>query len=162
MIVHDFAIVGPITAANMSKAKGLAAERARQVLADEESPHMLSRICDCDQVPTTMQEEVAQPEHGDVPVEGKRLDDETEAGFAALAQKVLTEVHGVTHPEIDDGTTDEVGLDEEEDEVALLLQKSETSSADMDLNGHEPDTMDVDFDSGDVGHLTRLSSSMDI
>lgn len=161
MIVHDFAIVGPITAANMSKAKGLAAERARQVLADEESPHMLSRICDCHQV-AAIQEEAVQPENGDVPVEGKRLDDETEAGFAALAQKVLTEVHGVAHPEIDEGSTDEVGIDEEEDEVVLLLQTSETSTAGMDLDGQGPDSMDVDSDSGDVGHLTGLSSSMEI
>lgn len=142
----------------MSLAKGLAAERARQVLADEESPHLLSRICDCGQVGVTLEASV-QEEPGDLPSEAKRFDDETEAGFAALAQRVMTEVHGVIEAEIDDNSTDDVVRDEEEEEVAKLLEKGETNEALITTNGHgELDNMNIDCDTEDVGQLTKLSS----
>ena len=90
IIVHDFAVVGPIPAANISLAKGLAAERARQVMEDPESPYYLPKICDC----KTHEEEgeAATSEEVEESEETKKLDDETEAGFAALARAVLAEV----------------------------------------------------------------------
>ena len=72
IIVHDFAVVGPIPAANMSLAKGLASERAKQVLGDETSPYLLSRICDCAE--EAKREEAAAQEEALDGVEAKKLD----------------------------------------------------------------------------------------
>lgn len=112
IIVHDFAVVGPIPAANLSLAKGLAAERARQVLEDPESPYFLSKICDCKK----QQEEETPPDHedlGDIE-EHKKLDDETEAGFAALARAALAEIQAPSTELTNEDptqTTREVDLD---------------------------------------------------
>ena len=90
IIVHDFAVVGPIPAANISLAKGLAAERARQVLEDPESPYYLPRICDCKE--QEHMDDVVFPDEMVDGESGKKPDDETEEGFAALARAVLAEV----------------------------------------------------------------------
>lgn len=89
IIVHDFAVVGPIPASNISLAKGLAAERARQVLEDPASPYLLSRICNCRQQQGGTE---AQVENLGDAEEAKKLDDETEEGFAALARAALAEI----------------------------------------------------------------------
>ena len=89
IIVHDFAVVGPIPAANISLAKGLAAERARQVMEDPESPYYLPKICDCKTHEEECEHAVQDAEETE---EAKRLDDETEAGFAAMARAALAEV----------------------------------------------------------------------
>ncbi|KAH8100190.1 hypothetical protein BXZ70DRAFT_174315 [Cristinia sonorae] len=82
VIVHDHAIVGPILAANLSLAKGLAAERARQILEDQNGPYPLSVICNC-------ADKMDLDEDGETPVFEMPVDmlnDETEEGFAALAR----------------------------------------------------------------------------
>ncbi|KAI0078149.1 P-loop containing nucleoside triphosphate hydrolase protein [Panus rudis PR-1116 ss-1] len=90
VIVHDFAVVGPIPAANLSLAKGLAAERARQVLEDPDSPYLLSRICDCKE--SMGVERIVYGQQLPIDDLEKKLDDETEEGFATLAQLVMSEV----------------------------------------------------------------------
>lgn len=94
VIVHDFAVVGPISAANLSLAKGLAAERARQVLEDPDSPYLLSRICDCKEAMAVEGEAIVYGQQ--LPIidisPDQKLDDETEEGFATLAQLVMSEV----------------------------------------------------------------------
>ena len=92
IIVHDFAVVGPVPAANMSLAKGLASERAREVLGDPENPYSLTRICDCTHTEET--EEVLLPTEVLDGVEPKKLDDETVEGFAALAHIAFRKSRG--------------------------------------------------------------------
>ncbi|KAI0668445.1 hypothetical protein C8Q78DRAFT_1081310 [Trametes maxima] len=84
VLVHDIVVAGPIAAPNLSMAKGLAAEEARRVLDDPESPHHLSRVCKC-------REEKPTPEEALLDVEVDELDDETNEGFAMLAQIRLEE-----------------------------------------------------------------------
>lgn len=120
VIVHDFAVVGPISAANLSLAKGLASERARQVLEDPTSEYYLSKICDCN-------DEMAVDEPSpEVVVDAteRKLDDETAEGFAALAKLAVTEVEGDI-----DGVpiTDE----EHEEEEAIPFPDAEKD----DING---------------------------
>jgi hypothetical protein len=45
--VHAQAVTPPITARNLSLAKGLAAEAAQKALQDLESPFYLEKVCDC-------------------------------------------------------------------------------------------------------------------
>ncbi|THG95342.1 hypothetical protein EW026_g6294 [Hermanssonia centrifuga] len=90
IIVHDFAVVGPIPASNMSLAKGLASERAKQVLADPQGPYLLAAICDCN-ARAAVEE---PPELAVIEEEPQKLDDETEEGFAALARIALTKIAG--------------------------------------------------------------------
>jgi endoribonuclease Dicer len=72
----------------MSLSKGLASEKARQVLEDPTSEFHLPRLCDCgkaaviDDTPTVPNPE---PLEEDLEV----LDDTTEEGFAALARMQL-------------------------------------------------------------------------
>lgn len=132
IIVHDFAVVGPIPAANISLAKGLAAERARQVLEDPESPYLLSKICDCKKE----QEEQTPSVHDDLGdiEETKRLDDETEAGFAALARAALAEIQA---PEVELTNGDPTNT---EHETEILAE-----SADLDGEAIvDEDSMDID------------------
>lgn len=79
-----------MTAANLSLAKGLAAERARTVLEDPKSEHSLARLCDCgkkmviDLGPPIIEAEVEdKPE--------VLITDETEEGFAKLADQARIE-----------------------------------------------------------------------
>ncbi|GJE87973.1 hypothetical protein PsYK624_040560 [Phanerochaete sordida] len=121
IIVHDFAVVGPIPAQNISLAKGLAAERARQVLEDPDSPYHLSKICDCkEEREALIAREAAELD------EAKKLDDETVEGFAALARAALAEVEalpnaldsgqrGADDGEVIDDDEDDVGEDSDED-----------------------------------------------
>ncbi|CAL1703381.1 unnamed protein product [Somion occarium] len=119
IIVHDFAVVGPISAANLSLAKGLASERARQVLEDPDSQYLLSKICDCNEkmaVDETVPEIV-------VDVIERKLDDETEEGFAALAKIAVSEVEGHTDG-VEIPKEDEV---EEEDDSPLPVGSPENA-----------------------------------
>lgn len=89
-------MVGPIPASNLSLAKGLAAERARQVLEDPNGPFLLANICDCtgDLAPDAIEPE---PSPVDIDVDGSeehRLDDETVEGFATLAKRVIARLQG--------------------------------------------------------------------
>lgn len=145
IIVHDFAVVGPIPAQNISLAKGLAAERARQVLEDPDSPYHLSKICDCKE---DREASVAQ----DLPEldETKKLDDETEEGFAALARAALAEAEAPSsvlddsQPGADDGeVVDDDGEDDHEErpEALAVLDHEDLMEVDHSepcVNGHAP------------------------
>ncbi|KAJ3529454.1 hypothetical protein NM688_g7854 [Phlebia brevispora] len=144
IIVHDFAVVGPIPAANMSFAKGLASERAKQVLADPESPYLLSRICDCGEGT-----KAGLPAHVEVDeAELRALDDETEEGFAALALRALTEVRGKpdgdVYPELMEEQVDE------DDSVEVLDVVPHVSGNGAHKEGvvdDDSEMMDLDSDS---------------
>lgn len=142
IIVHDFAVVGPIPAQNISLAKGLAAERARQVLGDLESPYHLSKICDC----KAEREAAAAGELDEI----KKLDDETEEGFAALARAVLAEVEapaGALDSAQDGADDGEVVDDDDNDE----------DNGGEDVDGAavpvDEDSMDVDSEPRHNGHV---------
>ncbi|KAI0648351.1 hypothetical protein C8Q79DRAFT_906449 [Trametes meyenii] len=85
VLVHDTVVAGPIAAPNLSMAKGLAAEEARRVLGDPDSPHHLSSICRCGKEEPAAEEELLDAEMDE-------LDDETKEGFAVLARIQLEEV----------------------------------------------------------------------
>jgi endoribonuclease Dicer len=138
IIVHDFAVVGPIPASNISLAKGLAAERARQVLEDPESPYFLSRICDCREHDAggdvAMSDGVADVEPG------KKPDDETEEGFAALARAALAEVEetGTTTREVKHGQA------EDSEDIDII------EDPDLDIERIiDEDKMEIDSGEGD-------------
>ncbi|THH31544.1 hypothetical protein EUX98_g2658 [Antrodiella citrinella] len=114
VIAHDYAVVGPIPASNLSLAKGLAAERARQILDDPNGPYYLGNICDC--------ADAMAVDHGDTPsfdMPTDMLNDETEEGFAALARIVAQDVIALTVP------TEEVEVEvqDEEDDFAVPTQE---------------------------------------
>lgn len=90
VLVHGTPVAGPIAAPNLSMAKGLAAERARTVLSDPTSPHFLSRVCIC-----TRKGTAAKPLPPALPLDvpdKKELNDETDEGFAILAQILVDEI----------------------------------------------------------------------
>ena len=101
MMVHRIAVTEPIRARTKAVSKALAAELALKVLEDESSEYYLPRLCDCNikgsevkpRVDTVEDEEREEggAEEGDEeraedPVHG----DETEEGFAALAQRLAS------------------------------------------------------------------------
>jgi endoribonuclease Dicer len=89
VVVHDEVIVGPITATNLSLSKGLAAERARNVLADPTFDKCLEKLCDCVHRLGAAVPEVAEAGPDVDPVASSDLTDETEEGFAAIAKQKL-------------------------------------------------------------------------
>jgi len=125
--VHDIVIVGPITAANLSLAKGLAAERARFVLGDVNSEHSLSRLCDCGKkmvvdsvvdsvTPVDVEADIGnlQPEPHCKP--DVTLNDETEEGFAKIAEMTRVKFEGIDisnlETVVDDTDSDEQAVEE--------------------------------------------------
>lgn len=120
MIVHDKEVVGPITASNLSLSKGLAAERARNLLGDPDFEMNLTRLCDCGKV---LPKVPVNPQGTIEPVIDAfvhpRPTDETEEGFASLAKQKLEEdyvlVEGMEHPEDAE--------DSEHDEDAMEVQE---------------------------------------
>ena len=89
VLVHDVVVAGPVTAGNLPLAKGLASERARQVLEDPRSEFSLKRLCDCTKSSTK------KPPHEDAEEKLRREledkpenlpNDETEEGFARIAE----------------------------------------------------------------------------
>ena len=92
VIVHDIAVVGPITATNLSLSKGLAAECARNLLFDPNFQMKLACLCDCGKTPM-----VVSPDSNDSidsivdALAAPRLSDETEEGFVTLAKQELEE-----------------------------------------------------------------------
>jgi endoribonuclease Dicer len=121
ILVHDIVVIGPITAGNLSLAKGLAAERARFVLGDPNSEHSLSKLCDCGK---KMVVDSVAPSDVDVDIENLRpepqekpdsaLNDETEEGFAKLA-----EMTRVKFEDLDTSKLDTVEDDTDSDEQAV-------------------------------------------
>jgi endoribonuclease Dicer len=129
ILVHDIMVAGPVTAANLSLAKGLAAERARTVLEDPTSQHCLARLCDCGKkmdVDATMVISV----DADIDIKGKpdiALNDETEEGFAKIAE--MTRVEFVD-PDIAASIAhvEETAIDEQAVEDMLTIHDHEFSS----------------------------------
>ncbi|KAF7971447.1 hypothetical protein HWV62_21012 [Athelia sp. TMB] len=90
ILVHNKLVAGPISAPNLSLAKGLASERARAVLEDPKSDLSLKKLCDCaknmevDPSPAATMADVGTEEKGKAELQ---LTDETEEGFAKLADQ---------------------------------------------------------------------------
>ncbi|KAH9857576.1 hypothetical protein C2E23DRAFT_720089 [Lenzites betulinus] len=132
VIVHDIAVAGPIPAPNISMAKGLAAEEARRVLDDPESPYYLPRICVCGKEKEEKEEAMAVEEEEDaveIELDMDKLDlnDETTEGFATLARITLDEVEQPVLPAEDDDADDQEGEDDEEIGPELAVEDREAS-----------------------------------
>lgn len=120
ILVHDIVIIGPITAGNLSLAKGLAAEKARSVLGDPNSEYSLLKLCNCLR---KMDMDPVKPPDVEADVEKLRpephekpesvLNDETEEGFAKLAELTRVKFEGI------DTSGSEVEEDTDSDEQAV-------------------------------------------
>jgi len=116
VIVHDIAVVGPITATNLSLSKGLAAERARNLLCDPNFGMNLTRLCNCGKTPI-----VVSPDSDDLidsivdALAAPRLSDETEEGFATLAKQKLEEDYASNQDGVEDVEQGEEEADDEFD-----------------------------------------------
>lgn len=123
-MVHGIPVTEPVRARTTGVSKALAAELALKALEDESSSYHFSRLCDCNateiQVEPTMgtreeAEDEAEEEGG---VEDPVQKDETEEGFALLAQRLVNTREGKLS-----GTGDERGessdMDISEDEIGV-------------------------------------------
>ena len=128
VMVHKIAVTEPIRAKTKAVSKALAAELALKVLEDESSDHHLSRLCDCNSKGSEVQpmvdtaedeegrEEEGAGERGEESVDDPVQRDETEEGFAVLAQRLASarersSVAGAGRGESDmDISEDEVGI----------------------------------------------------
>jgi endoribonuclease Dicer len=114
VVVHDIVVVGPITATNLSLSKGLAAERARTVLADSTFDKSLEKLCDC-----VRDLAAAVPEAAEVIIADDttplKLTDETEEGFAAIAKQKLLDGETESAHDRDEYDDDVVDMDVEDD-----------------------------------------------
>jgi endoribonuclease Dicer len=114
VVVHDVVVVGPITATNLSLSKGLAAERARTVLADSTFDKSLEKLCDC-----VRDLAAAVPEAAEVIIADDttplKLTDETEEGFAAIAKQKLLDGETESAHDHDEYDDDVVDMDVEDD-----------------------------------------------
>ena len=122
-------VAGPVTAANLSLAKGLAAERARTVLEDPNSEHCLLRLCDCGKK-MDVDASAAAGLDADIDLQRKSdvvLSDETEEGFAKIAEMTRVEFE-----DLDLSSTitlvDETAVDEQTVEDMLAIQDQELAS----------------------------------
>ena len=107
VIVHRIAVTEPIQARTKAVSKALAAELALKVLEDESSSYHLPRLCDCNAEGTgaklradAMEDEEGGEEDAEGGGEGQAEDedpvqkDETEEGFAVLAQRLANARQG--------------------------------------------------------------------
>jgi endoribonuclease Dicer len=114
VVVHDVVVVGPITATNLSLSKGLAAERARTVLADPTFDKSLEKLCDCVRDLVVAVPEVAEAIVADDTTAPLKLTDETEEGFAAIAKQKLLDGEAESAQDHDEYDDDVVDMDVEE------------------------------------------------
>ncbi|KDQ59634.1 hypothetical protein JAAARDRAFT_77685 [Jaapia argillacea MUCL 33604] len=126
VVVHDVVVVGPITAGNLSLAKGRASEQAKVVLQDAQSDKYLGRICNCaEAMEVDGDQSATEDDIDDVDEPLKPLDDETEEGFAAIARFKLSEAAASQRKLEEEEEDDEDFLDEMEqrevEEVMALL-----------------------------------------
>ena len=97
VMVHGTAVTEPVRARTAGVSKALAAELALKALEDESSDYHLSRLCDCKATESQIEptvgigEEVEEREDdgGEGGVEDLVQKDETEEGFASLAQRLV-------------------------------------------------------------------------
>lgn len=87
--MHDVVVVGPITATNLSLSKGLAAERARNALADPAYDKCLEKLCNCRHKSAAAVPEATEAGAEVDLVDPSNLTDETEEGFAAISKLKL-------------------------------------------------------------------------
>ncbi|KAI6138924.1 hypothetical protein BKA82DRAFT_3009633 [Pisolithus tinctorius] len=119
VVVHDVAVVGPVTATNLSLSKGLAAERARNLLSDPNFEMNLARLCDCVKAIPERPSQAEDPMESAVEETPPSLSDETEEGFATLAKRKLDENYAPSESEdvdVEDAEeADEAGSERGED-----------------------------------------------
>ncbi|KAI0320295.1 hypothetical protein OF83DRAFT_1053342 [Amylostereum chailletii] len=145
VVVHDV-VISSASATTRSVAKAFASDRARKMLQDTEGRHSLERLCKCghrganeDLIPTTI--EPTLPAADDVQEKiGGVEEDETEAGFAEIAQQKLEEFVGPRQQNIQVENNDDV---QDEDILA--------DNEDLDSGG---------FKSDDAGCLDKLRTSI--
>ncbi|KAF9646833.1 hypothetical protein BDM02DRAFT_3180798 [Thelephora ganbajun] len=130
VMVHGIAVTEPIWARTKAVSKALAAEMALKVLEDKSSDYYLPRLCDCNAKGSEVQsavgigedeeeDEEGEAEGGDEGlVEDAVQKDETEEGFAVLAQGLVnTRKGGSSRAEADRRESSDMGLSEDEVEV---------------------------------------------
>lgn len=105
VMVHKTAVTEPIRARTKAVSKALAAELALKVLEDESSDYHLPRLCDCKVKGSEVKPRMGtvEDEERDEGCAGERdgewtedpvHGDETEEGFAALAQRLASAREG--------------------------------------------------------------------
>ncbi|THH08707.1 hypothetical protein EW145_g2529 [Phellinidium pouzarii] len=132
VLVHGHTVAGPIRAANISLAKGLASEKAKATLSDDMSEFALHRICDCLQADETISD--SEPDLPIRDIREKDLDYESENGFALAGRVRLEEVERseATKGEVMD--EDDLLEDLDTQEVEMLLYTPTFELDDMDYS----------------------------
>ena len=133
VVVHGIAVTEPVRARTKAVSKALAAELALKVLEDESSDHHITRLCDCNAKGSEAkprvdvvedEEEGEEGEEGDAEEDGEgRAEnpfqgDETEDGFAVLAQRLVGAREGRSSG-IEADHEDSSDMDISEDEVEV-------------------------------------------
>ena len=130
VMVHGIAVTEPARARTKAVSKALAAELALKVLEDESSDYHLPRLCDCNtkgsevKPGVDMVEDEEEGEEGDTKgggegrVEDLAQRDETEEGFAVLAQR-LVGARERGSSEVDANHEESSDMDISEDEVEV-------------------------------------------
>lgn len=128
-MVHGTAVTEPVWAKTKAVAKALAAELALKVLADESSNCNLLRLCNCNANGSEVkpvvdigeddeQEERKSEGGGEELPEDPSQKDETEEGFAVLAQRLVGAREGRSlRDETDRGESSDMDISEDEFEV---------------------------------------------
>lgn len=128
-MVHETAVTEPIWAKTRAVAKAVAAELALKVLEDESSNYHLPRLCDCNaegseakpavDVREDDEQEERDSEGGDEGLpEDPSQKDETEEGFAMLAQRLAEATEGRSpRAGTDRGESSDMDISEDEVEV---------------------------------------------
>ena len=119
--VHGKVVAGPVSAANISLAKGIASERAKVVLSDETSEFAISRLCDC-MITDVPHDDDLPPDESEL----SELSDETEEGFTRTAQIKLNEASRESR------AVDDTRGDAEQQEVEIMLRTPSQISTILD------------------------------
>lgn len=126
VMVHGIAVTEPIRARTNAVSKALAAELALKTLEDESSDYHLSRLCDCNATGSEVksavdireEEEEGGEEGGEGLVEDPVQKDETEEGFAVLAQRLVSAREGrPSEAGADRGESSDMDISEDEVEI---------------------------------------------
>ena len=128
VMVHGITVTEPIRARTKAVSKALAAELALKVLEDESSDYHLPRLCNCNVQGGEIKPRVDIVEEeegegdagggGEEQVEDPVQKDETEEGFAALAQCLVNAREGSPPgAETDRGGSSDMDISEDEVEL---------------------------------------------